>query len=75
MLKKIFIGIILLLIVGGYFITKEKDYNLKENNEDRISFVKDLSGWMVQLFGNTKDIAEEIKDKDWLPEKENSTNK
>ena len=71
--KKLFIGIVLLLVIGGYFIAKDNNYNLKENSDDRNSFMKDLSGWVINLFGNTKDLVDEAKEKDWIPEKKNET--
>ena len=67
--------VILLLIVGGYLITKDKDYNLEENQEDRVLFAKDFSAWVVRLFNNTKDLTEDVKVKEWLPEINSTTNK
>ena len=49
------------MLIGAYFIVENKDYDLKENDEDRVSFFKDLSGWVVKVFGNTKELADEAK--------------
>ena len=75
MIQKLIFMVILLLIVGGYLITKDKDYNLEENQEDRVLFAKDFSAWVVRLFNNTKDLTEDVKVKEWLPEINSTTNK
>ena len=75
MIQKLIFMVILLLIVGGYLITKDKDYNLEENQEDRVLFAKDFSAWVVRLFNNTKDLTEDVKVKEWLPEINSTANK
>ena len=75
MIQKLIFMVILLLIVGGYLITKDKDYNLEENQEDRVLFAKDFSAWVARLFNNTKDLTEDVKVKEWLPEINSTTNK
>ena len=75
MIQKLICMVILLLIVGGYLITKDKDYNLEENQEDRVLFAKDFSAWVVRLFNNTKDLTEDVRVKEWLPEINSTTNK
>jgi len=42
--------------------------NIKENKDDRASLLNDLSGWVVNVFNNTKEVAEKIEEKEWFPE-------
>ena len=58
------------MLVGAYAITTKQDYDLKENSEDRRGFLKDFSGWIVNLGKNTKEIADVAKEQDWLPDDE-----
>ena len=51
-------------------ITTNKDYDIKEDADDRKSFLKDFSGWIVNLGKNVKDVADVAGDKEWLPEYE-----
>ena len=74
MIRHIILFGFVFLLIGAYFIVENKDYDLKENDEDRVSFFKDLSGWVVKVFGNTKELADEAKEKEWLPEDINKTN-
>jgi len=59
---------IIFLIVGSYIIIKNKNYDIKENKDDRASLLNDLSGWVVNVFNNTKEVAEKIEEKEWFPE-------
>tara|TARA_Y100000034_G_C6694101_1_gene305765 strand:+ start:328 stop:558 length:231 start_codon:yes stop_codon:yes gene_type:complete len=72
-MNKIFIAIAVFLVIGGYAITSNNDYNLKDNNDDRKSFVKDFSGWVVNIGGNIKDLTGQAQRQDWLPEDKNAT--
>ncbi|MAG52916.1 MAG: hypothetical protein CMH62_03070 [Nanoarchaeota archaeon] len=69
-MKKITLLVIAFLLVGAYAITTKQDYDLKENSEDRRGFLKDFSGWIVNLGKNTKEIADVAKEQDWLPDDE-----
>ena len=66
-MKKIALIITIFLIVGGYLIIKNNDYDLKENPEDRTSFVKDFTGWLTNLGSNLKEVTGEATKQDWLP--------
>jgi hypothetical protein len=69
-MNKITIGIVAFLLIGGYMITVDKGYDIRENSEDRKSFLKDFSGWVVNLGKNAKEVGTVVKDKEWLPEYE-----
>jgi hypothetical protein len=58
------------LLVGAYMITTGNDYDIREDTDDRKSFLKDFSGWMVNLGKNIKEVGEVTKNQDWLPEYE-----
>lgn len=63
------------LIIGSYLIIVNNDYDLKNNSQDREGFLKDFSGWVVNLGKNAKDVGEVVKEKEWLPDyEENSVN-
>ena len=62
--------IVAFLLIGAYIITANKDYDIKNNSDDRKGFLKDFSGWIVNLGKNVKDVAEVANDKEWLPKEE-----
>ena len=72
-MKKLIIFIVIFLVIGAYIITTRANYNLKENKEDRISFFKDFSGWVVNLGKNLKDITGLASKQEWLPKEQNAT--
>jgi len=72
-MNKITIGVVIFLILGAYLITTQNSYDLKENSQDRISFLKDFSGWIVNLGKNVKELSGTAKDQDWLPQDYNET--
>ena len=72
-MNKITIGVVIFLILGAYLITTKNSYDLKEDSQDRISFLKDFSGWIVNLGKNVKELSGTAKDQDWLPQDYNET--
>ena len=50
-MKKLLILIILVLLVGAYFISTTYDLDLKDS-KDRKVFVNHLAGWMVKVGKN-----------------------
>lgn len=72
-MRKLALIITIFLIVGAYLIVKNNDYNLKDNPEDRTSFLKDFTGWLTNLGKNLKDITGEATKQDWLPTEHNDT--
>lgn len=70
---KISILIIIFLVIGAFLIVKQNNFDLKENSEDRISFAKKFSGWIVNIGKNIKDLTGEATNQEWLP-KENYDN-
>jgi len=72
MFKKIIIGIIIVLLIGAFFIQKDTGLDTKEQ---KISFAKAMVSWVGDLFSNTKDITAYAAKKDWKPvdEPKNST--
>ena len=72
-MRGLFIIIVIFLLVGAYSISKQNNYNLKDNPEDRSSFYNDFTGWLVNLGGNVKDVGEEATKKEWLPTEKNET--
>ncbi len=72
-MKKIFIIIIVFLLIGTYLITTRSNYNLKENKEDRISFLKEFSGWIINLGRNMKELTGMAQKQEWLPQEYNET--
>ncbi|MAF51091.1 MAG: hypothetical protein CMH64_03295 [Nanoarchaeota archaeon] len=69
-MNKITIGIVAFLLIGGYMITTDQGYDLKDDAEDRKGFLKDFSGWVVNIGKNAKEVGGVVKDQDWLPERE-----
>ena len=67
-MNKITILVVGFLLIGAYMITTANDYDLKDNSEDRKGFLKEFSGWVVNLGKNAKEVGGVVKDKDWLPE-------
>ena len=61
------------LLFGAYMITTSQEYDLKDDSADRKGFLKDFSGWIVNLGQNTKEIAGVAKDQDWLPDEDYET--
>lgn len=72
-MKKLLITIIVFLIIGAYLITTRANYNLKENKEDRVSFLKDFSGWVINLGKNLQEITGLASKQEWLPKEQNAT--
>lgn len=70
MFKKIIIGIIIILLIGAYFIQKDTGLDTKDQ---KVTFTKKMFSWVGNLFVNIKDVTSYTTKKDWLPEKENST--
>jgi hypothetical protein len=70
-MKKIALIITIFLIVGAYLIVKDNDYNLKDDSEDRTSFVKDFTGWLTNLGSNLKEVTGEATKQEWLPTEHN----
>lgn len=72
MFKKIIIGVIIVLLIGAYFIQKDTGMDTKEQ---KTNFVKGMFSWVGNLLGNIKDVTSYSIKKDWLPtnETENST--
>ena len=68
MFKKIIIAIIIVLLVGAYFIQKDTGIDTKEQ---KTNFIKRMFSWVGDLFGNMKDVTSYAAKKDWKPE--NST--
>lgn len=69
-MNKITILIVAFLVIGGYLIVMYNDYDLKSDKEDRKEFLKDFSGWIVNLGKSVKDVGEVASDKEWLPPEE-----
>ena len=63
------------LIIGAYMITTNNEYDLTDNSEDRKGFLKEFSGWIVNLGKNAKEVGSVVKDQDWLPEDEFEENR
>ncbi|MBI2507921.1 hypothetical protein HYV89_03130 [Candidatus Woesearchaeota archaeon] len=72
-MKKMTIAIILFLLVGTFMIIRQNNLDVKENSEDRVSFAKKFSGWLLNIGKNIKIITGEAARQDWLP-KENYDN-
>jgi len=72
-MNKIIIAGVIFLIIGAYLITTKNSYDLKENSQDRVSFLKDFSGWAVNLGKNLKDLTGMAQKQDWLPQDYNET--
>ena len=72
-MNKITIGVVIFLILGAYLITTRANYDLKDESQDRISFLKDFSGWIVNLGKNVKELSGTAKDQEWLPQDYNET--
>jgi len=72
LISRLAVLIIILLVIGAYFIKTYNNYNLK-NKDDLISFIKVYSGWVYGVFVNVKDITGYTAKKEWLP-KNNQTN-
>ena len=70
-MKKLIVLIIILLVIGAYFIKTYNDLNLKEA-KDMKTFIKVYSGWIYNLVLNVKDITGYVIQKEWLPK--NNTN-
>ena len=72
-MKKLIIFAIIFLIIGAYIITVKNNYNLKDESGDRMSFLKDFSGWVVNIGKNLKDITGLASKQEWLPQDQNAT--
>ncbi|MBI2672509.1 hypothetical protein HYX16_06255 [Candidatus Woesearchaeota archaeon] len=72
LISRLVVLILILLVIGAYFVKTYNNYNLK-NKDDLISFAKVYSGWVYSVFTNVKDITGEVTKKEWLP-KNNQTN-
>ncbi len=72
-MNKILIGAVIFLILGAYLITTRANYDLKEDSQDRISFLKDFSGWVVNLGRNMVEITGLVQKQDWIPQEYNET--
>lgn len=72
-MNKILVIVIIFLLIGAYLITTRANYNLKEDKQDRISFLKDFTGWIVNLGKNMMEITGLAQKQDWLPQEYNET--
>jgi heme/copper-type cytochrome/quinol oxidase subunit 2 len=70
-MKKITIAIIIFLFIGAYSIVRQNDLDVKDNQEDRVSFVKKFSGWIFNIGKNVKDLTGEATKQEWLPQEQN----
>lgn len=67
-MMKAIIVIILLLLIGTYFISTSYDLNLKKT-EDRKFLVTNLVGWVVKITKNLFKLSGEAVKLDWNPVK------
>ena len=65
--------IVILLIVGAYFIKSYNNLNLKEA-KDLQTFIKVYSGWIYDLLINVKDVTGYVAKKEWLPKNSSVNN-
>jgi len=72
-MKKLIILIVILLIVGAYFIKSYNNLNLKEA-KDLQTFIKVYSGWIYDLLINVKDVTGYVAKKEWLPKNSSVNN-
>jgi len=72
-MKKLTIFIIVFLLIGAYVITTRGNYDIKENPEDRKSFLKDFSGWMISIGKNMAEITGLVQKQEWIPQEYNAT--
>ena len=62
--------IVAFLLVGAYIISINRNYDLQNNAEDREGFIRDFSGWIVNVGKNLKDVTNVAREKEWLPDEE-----
>lgn len=67
-MKKITIAVILFLLVGAFMIIKQNNFDIKEDSEDRVSFTKKFTGWLLNVGKNIKDLTGQATQKEWLPQ-------
>ena len=67
---KFMILIVAFLLVGAYIISINRNYDLQNNAEDREGFIRDFSGWIVNVGKNLKDVTNVAREKEWLPDEE-----
>ena len=72
-MKKLTIIVIVFLLIGAYLITTKNSYDIKKDSQDRISFLKDFSGWVVNLGKNLKELTGMAQKQEWLPKEYNDT--
>ena len=67
---KFMILIVAFLLVGAYIISINRNYDLQNNAEVREGFIRDFSGWIVNVGKNLKDVTNVAREKEWLPDEE-----
>ncbi len=72
-MKKLIVIIIILLVIGAYFIKSYNDLDLKKP-DDLQSFAKIYFGWVYNLGYNIKDVSGYVAKKNWLPKNNSSNN-
>lgn len=65
-MKKIFLFIIIVLIVGGFLIKSSLDTDFGES-DDRKSFVKEFAKWVFQVGKSTKNTVGFAVQQEWVP--------
>ena len=70
---KILIAAVIFLVIGAFLIIIQNNLDLKNDSEDRVSFVKKFSGWLFNVGKNVKDLTGQATQQEWLPQ-ENQDN-
>lgn len=74
-MKKLILICIIFLIIGGFLIKSQNKLDLNDK-EDKQTFIKDFTIWVLQIGKNVFELTGHVSRLSWLPNNEsiNQTN-
>ena len=71
-MRKLFIIIVIVLIIGGFVIKSSYDLNVKDKS-DRKTFLGLFSNWIFKMGRNIVSLTSSAVKQDWSPVEKNDT--
>ncbi len=71
-MRKLFIIIVIVLIIGGFIIKSSYDLNI-EDTADRKTFIGLFSRWIFKMGSNIASLTSSAIKQDWSPVEKNDT--
>lgn len=66
-MKKLILIFIIFLVIGGFLIKSQNNLDLK-NEEDKQTFIKSFTTWVLQVGKNVFELTGHASRLNWLPD-------